>query len=159
MKTIKSFLHGSRKKYFVAIALSLLLSIEAGYSFNTQVSLKKKPFYPIVEWVLDKTVSNVDFYHAIVLCNDKNTVLLKFVNRNARSVKIAWKETFVTKTNEQKDGFAGTKELTIPPGITTPSDCSDTNIGQAIIRPGEVDPASLVEISNFIFRDITVSNP
>lgn len=160
MHTIKKRLHGNSQNYFIAIVLGLFMNVTAcsdGYATG-KISAIKNSIPPPIEWVLDKTVSNVDFYHAITACNDKNVVFLKFVNRNSTAVKISWKEIFVTKANEQKNGFAGKKVLNLAPGTTTPADCSDVNNRQAIITSSDVDPTSIVDISNFIYEDITVNN-
>ncbi|MBL0359417.1 MAG: hypothetical protein IPP72_22280 [Chitinophagaceae bacterium] len=162
MKAIINFLISNRRKHFVAMALSLFLTTASNAGnivvlHHPEVLNLDATSHPTAEWVLDKTVSNVDFYHSITACNGKNVVFLKFVNRNSQSVKISWQEIFVTSGRERREGFAGRKEMLIPTGTTTPADCADVASKKIIIRGGEVDPMSVVEIINFIYKDVTVA--
>jgi len=161
MKAITLFLPVSKHRYFAAMALSLFFTTAISYAGsgtagNTVASINNQ-LAPTGDWVLDKTVSNVDFYHAVNVCNGKNTVFLKFVNRNANAVKISWKEIFVTAHRERIEGFAGRKEMVIQPGTTTPADCNDATNKKAIIRGSEIDPMAVVDIVNFSYKDITVA--
>jgi len=114
---------------------------------------------PLPSWILDATAGNVSFYHLLISCSGKNTVFLKFENKNNYSVKISWKETFLTKqTTQQMKGFAGLKELIIPPGaILSASSCADITCKDCIIFPEKVSPAYMADIINFGFKDITAT--
>lgn len=149
-----------KSRYFFVMALSLFLLTakgNAGTPGNPVLPVLNTAFHPTGDWVLDKTVSNVDFYHSITVCNGKNVVFLKFVNRNSRSVKIGWQEIFVTASRERKEGFNGRKEMLIPTGTTTPADCTDVTAAKTIIRGGEVDPMSVVDIVSFTYKNIAVA--
>jgi hypothetical protein len=162
MKAMNGFLTGSKRKYFVVMVLGLLLISAPGFAGN----LPYKPvhqnsaginLHPSSEWVLDKTVSGVDFYHSIIVCNGKNVVFLKFVNRNRSTVKVGWNEIFITRAGQQVHGFSGRKEMVLSTGITTPGECSDAANKKTIIRGSEVDPMSVIEIVNFEYKEITVA--
>jgi hypothetical protein len=157
MKTIFSFLHHNRRKYFVVIAFNLFI-ISATLTLPVTVHSAGIAAHPGEDWVLDKTVSNVEFYHAIRVCNGKNTVFLKFVNRNTRAVKVTWKEVVLTPDRQRKEGYAGKKEMLIQPGITTTQDCADVDNKKTIVRGSELDPLSVVEIAKFMYQDITVTD-
>lgn len=157
MKAISSFLHRNRRKYFVVMAFNLFI-IFAAVSVPVTMHATGITAYPGEDWVLDKTVSNVEFYHAIRVCNGKNTVFLKFVNRNTRAVKVSWKEVVVTADRQRKEGYAGKKDLLIQPGVTTTQDCTDADNKKTIVRGAEVDPMSVVDIAGFIYKDITVTD-
>lgn len=161
MKAILAFLSGHKRKYFVAMAISLFLLNAAATAISLPGNMVANKVanttaHPTGEWVLDKTVSNVDFYHSITICNGKPVVFLKFINRNTGKVKVGWKEIFVTRTKARVLGFNGKKELLLAPGTTTPADCTDASNKKIVIHGGDVDPMSVVEITNFIFQDISV---
>ena len=167
MKAIKGFKHCNRKKFFVvlAVCLFLLSAINPASASHFRFchcsifSLIKPADKPaITEWILDKTIGNVDFYHSITVCNGKKVVFLKFNNKNSYSVKITWKEIFKIQTGEIKDGFMGKKELVLSSGITTPNDCTDVVNKKSIVLPSEIDPVFVAEILDFSFKDITVNS-
>jgi hypothetical protein len=168
MKVIKGFEFFNRKKNFVVLALCLFLSpaislaSPCGYGLYTcSLPVMMPVAHPpaITEWVLDASIGNVDFYHAITLCNGEKVVFLKFNNKNSYPVKANWKEVFKIKSGESKDGFNGKKELILAPGITTPNDCSDKANKKSIILPSEIDPALVTEILDFNFKEVTVNIP
>ena len=167
MKAIKGFKHCNRKKFFVVLAVCLFLlsainpASASHYRFChcSIFSLIKPADKPaITEWILDKTIGTVDFYHSITVCNGKKVVFLKFNNKNSYSVKITWKEIFKIQTGEIKDGFMGKKELVLSSGITTPNDCTDVVNKKSIVLPSEIDPVFVAEILDFSFKDITVNS-
>ncbi len=162
MKLITTLMSGRRRTTLLAIAVTLLVPALSCFAGNGHGRQLHRTGYsaagaPSTDWVLDKTVSNVEFYHAITVCNGKNVVLLKFINRNAATVKIGWSEIFVTRNRERKAGFDGRKEMLLPTGITTPASCEDSNNKKTILRGDEVDPLSVIDIQNFYFKDITVA--
>jgi len=158
MKAITKKLNGRCNQCFVAIFLSLLLCSVAGFAGSglLRLPVTVSTSHPAGDWVLDKTVSNVDFYHAINVCNGKNVVMLKFVNRNAGTVKVGWKEAFVTRERVRVEGFAGRKEMILQPGITTPADCADVSNKKIVIKGADVDPMSVIDIVSFNYLNITV---
>ena len=109
------------------------------------------------EWILHSTIRNVDFYYRISDCNGNNVVFLKFNNRNGKEVKISWKEIFKTQFDTQKEGFKGTKQLSLPPGETAASDCASSSVKQCIVFASQVTPAYNAEIRQFSFKNITVT--
>ncbi len=167
MKAIKGFGHYNRRKFFVVLAVCLFLFSATGWAFPSGNPWYTGPGFHLVitanepaitEWILDKSVGNVDFYHAITVCNGKKAVFLKFNNKNNYRVKVTWKEVFKIPPGEKKDGYSGKKELVLAPGITSPKDCADVANKKNIILPGEIDPLSVNEILDFSFKEITVSN-
>ena len=110
------------------------------------------------EWTLYTTVRNVDFYYRIADCSGKKVVLMKFNNRNAQRVKVTWKEVFNTQFEAQKEGFRGTKQITLPVGETSQTDCATIRVKELIVLPGQVNPSYQADIKRFNFRNITVVN-
>ena len=109
-------------------------------------------------WILDETINNVECYYKIETCNGATTVFLKFNNKNAGNVKITWEEIFATQHEKAAPGFVGKKELLLLPGSTDDYDCSGLN-ALLIIRSAQISPAYPVEVSQFKFSNITVTNP
>jgi hypothetical protein len=110
------------------------------------------------EWTLYTTVRNVDFYYRIADCSGKKVVLMKFNNRNAQRVKVTWKEVFNTQFEAQKEGFRGTKQLTLPTGETSQTDCANIRVKELVVLPGQVNPTYQADIKRFNFKNITVVN-
>jgi hypothetical protein len=112
---------------------------------------------PRINWSLNATVNNVKFYHAIVDCNGKKMVFLKFDNKNSYPVDVTWKEVFATQLEEKADGYAGKKQLTLQKGVTMPVNCADNLNKKNIISSSEVSPTYVVEIRKFDYKEISVS--
>jgi hypothetical protein len=108
-------------------------------------------------WTLDATVDNVECYYKIENCNGSTSVFLKFNNKNTGNVKITWEEIFATQHEKASPGFVGKKELILLPGSTSDYDCSGLN-ALLIIRSAQISPAYPVEVSQFKFSKITVTN-
>lgn len=108
-------------------------------------------------WVLDTIINKVAFYHKIVLCGDKNAVLLKFDNQNQTEVSISWKESFKTKQMlSNVIGFKEVKTLNVKTGLTSPNSCEDQNNISLIAGSHDVDPTFIADILDFAFIDITI---
>ncbi|MEO6584082.1 MAG: hypothetical protein ABIO05_07145 [Ferruginibacter sp.] len=107
-------------------------------------------------WVLDKTVSNVVFYHMVKVCKGENVVFLKFNNKNTSPVKISWAEVFSTQLETDRPGALGQKSLVIPSGVSSYSDCSGSSHKEFITLSTDVSPAYIAVISKFDFKNITV---
>ena len=110
-----------------------------------------------INWKLDATVNNVEFYHAIAECNGQTTVFLRFVNKNTNAVKVSWKEAVTTQMRTESHPFRGDQKLTLQPGETMENSCSGTNCKTCVITPSQVNPTYLAKIADFSFKDITVS--
>lgn len=109
-------------------------------------------------WVLDKTENNVSFYHKIEICNNQKVVFLKLNNRNAYKVEISWKNVFTTRqTKEKVDGFKGQQKLTIAPGESFATSCTDQQNRKLFIKPMDVSPTYPADITMFEFKDIIVA--
>ncbi len=109
-----------------------------------------------VTWILDKTVSQVDFYYTFKECDGQKTVFLKFNNNNSFPVKISWTEVFSTQLEKGKQGAAGQKSIVIPPGISSYSDCSNNSHKEYVTSPSQVSPTYVAVISKFEYRNVTV---
>lgn len=108
-------------------------------------------------WVLQQTVSNVDFYYMLANCDGKNVVLLKFNNKNNHKVKIAWKEVFTTQFEKGVEGINGQKQLIIDVGETFSAGCHDKKIQELIILPAQVKPTYLAQVQALAFKNISVT--
>lgn len=161
IKTLPDSLPPDKKKIFFSLTLCMLfmpLMLLAFPSKGVQTSCGMINDENNPEWILDKTVGNVDFYHRITDCDGKKAVFLKFNNKNNYKVSISWKEVFVTKQiSEKKEGFFGQKKLVILPGETSPSDCSDKKNKVCLVGPDGVSPAYGAEIKEFYYKDISVT--
>jgi len=162
-------------KYFKPFYRLLLLtlvafffSVSGNYAYSSGMdSPKKLSTQPLFdsktefveeEWVYDTTVSNIQFYHKVVLCGQKNAVFLRFVNLNKQHVNISWMEAFVTsQVPQETDGFFGEKQLLLKPGETQQTDCFNTSNPECLISFHHVNPTYLADILKFKFKDIKVS--
>lgn len=118
------------------------------------------PTNPIVtqdQWIFDKTVGNVDFYHRLADCSGQKVVFLKLNNKNSNAVHVSWKEVFATQMQAETEGFSGKKQLTLKPGESFVKDCSDSRLKELLILPTQVNPTYVVEIKQFGFKDIAVN--
>lgn len=107
-------------------------------------------------WILDKSVSQVDFYHMIKECKGEKTVFLKFNNKNTYPVKVTWTEVFATQMETGRTGVGGKKSLVIPQGESSYSDCTGSSHKELVTLSSEVSPAYVAVISKFDFQSITV---
>lgn len=110
------------------------------------------------EWVLFKTVNNVDFYYQFNDCSGKKVVFLKLNNRNKQAVKVSWKEVFTTQFEKDKTGMAGTKHLLIGTGEISAADCSNIKIKELVVLPSHVNPTYNADIQKFSITDLMVTN-
>ncbi len=107
-------------------------------------------------WILDKSVSNVDFYHMIKECNGSKVVVVKFHNKNSYHVDVNWSESFSTQLEQNVIGAKGIKNIILQPGITSFSDCSSQNHRKFMTTNDEVSLAYVAVISKFDFINIQV---
>ncbi len=107
-------------------------------------------------WILDKSVSNVDFYHMIKECNGNKVVVVKFYNKNKYNVDVNWSESFSTQLEQNVIGAKGIKNIILLPGVTSYSDCSSQNHKKFMTTKDEVSPAYVAIISKFDFINIQV---
>ena len=107
-------------------------------------------------WILDKSVSNVDFYHMIKECNGSKVVVVKFHNKNSYHVDVNWSESFSTQLEQDVIGAKGIKNIILQPGITSYSDCSAQKHKEFMTTKDEVSPAYVAVISKFDFINIQV---
>ena len=142
------------------VVLLIALVIQAVFSSFGAPGETPAPFHinQTPEWTLYTTVRNVDFYYRIADCSGRKVVLMKFNNRNAQRVKVTWKEVFNTQFEAQKEGFRGTKQLTLPTGETSQTNCANIRVKELIVLPGQVNPSYQADIKRFNFRNITVVN-
>ncbi len=139
-----------KQKNFLIIIVMLLCNQLIAQKH--QVSLPDKTEV----WILDKSISNVDFYHMIKECNGSKVVVVKFHNKNSYNVDVNWSESFSTQSEENVKGFKGVKNVMLHPGVTSFSDCSSENHKKFMTTNEEVSPAYVAVISKFDFIDVQV---
>jgi hypothetical protein len=95
------------------------------------VFTKKSFAQTSADWTLGKQSSNVKIYFKTTLCNNKETVLLKVVNRNSKTVNVNWTVW----------GKASKGSISINPNQEKEGTCTDSNnltfampVGAAIIN-------------------------
>jgi len=109
-------------------------------------------------WQLKSSMNGVQFFSALTNCNGNPAVILKFVNTTQNEMKISWKEAFQVKESTTKtEAFYGAKELVVLPGDTYATGCSEVKNRKCLILPEDAIPTQKVTITDFEFRDITVS--
>ena len=108
------------------------------------------------EWILDKTVNNVECYYMRTECNGKIAVFLKFINKNNYKVKIGWKETITTQLEKNANGFGGPKQIVLSKLETAENNCKVTKFKEGRILPEDVSPTYIADIKAFEFTDIKV---
>lgn len=106
-----------------------------------------------IRWKHDATVSHVDFYHAIIDCNNQKVVLLRFENHNSFQVRVNWKDVIKTQMRTEEKP----QELTIAPGKTLAQNCADNVCKSCIISPDKVSPTYAVKIMDYSFKEISIS--
>jgi hypothetical protein len=108
-------------------------------------------------WVLDKTVSNVDFYYRIATCNNESVVFLKLENRNDFPAKVSWEEVYATRqVPEKRNGKNGVKTMLLPAGITVQDNCENIVHRECIILPDEVSSSYKAIVDAFEFTSVRV---
>ncbi|WP_181304439.1 hypothetical protein [Rufibacter sp. XAAS-G3-1] len=150
----------SRINYFILclspILLILILFVSA-FAFNPN---KANIDPSATKWVFHSEVKGVKIYYQINTCEKQSVVFLKFNNTNSKKVSVTWKEAFYTKqVPEEKDSHKGTKQLTLPPGETSQSDCSAVRIKECITFSHEAIPTYIADITEFKIKDIHVTTP
>lgn len=110
------------------------------------------------EWVLDKTVGQVDCFYRFEQCNGEKVVFLKFHNRNAYTINISWGEEFTTdqQTAKRKKN-ATASSLTLQPGEIVFAGCHETANRALFVRPGDLNPTYLPSVSTFSFSQVNVT--
>jgi len=139
----------------IGISLLLLIFLLLFYSFSNKPVFAKPRATDA--WVLDKIVSNVEFYHMIGDCDGKKKVFLKFSNKNNCKVKISWKESFDTQLEKHAKGFAGQKQIVLAKGEFVQGGCKTSNFKEVVIQPEQITPTYPAEVRAFEFVDIKVT--
>lgn len=139
---------------FIGVFTCLLFTVCIHLNLSAQDNKPAKQ-----TWVSDGSKNNVSFYHTIANCNGESVVLLKFINKNSRPVKIQYTQLFKTsKVPEMKEGFKKRIEILLPVGETLASGCTDEKREQLIITSKDVSLSYKAEIIDFRFSDITVAS-
>ena len=110
-----------------------------------------------LNWQHDKTVGGVELYYAISPCKGSSAVFLKMNNKNKYPVEVSWKEVFETQAEKAAEGYGGVKKIVIQPGETFESDCDNPIHRELVALAGNVIPTYIAIISNFNYKDVTVS--
>lgn len=154
----RKFITGSLQKrkwlghlfnFFLIILIALLFSF----------TLEKENFNGGIasgEWILDKTVSNVEFYYMSTECKGKKTVFLKFVNKNSYKVKVSWNEIFSTQMEKNINGKAGRKQIVLSGSETAENNCNTIKFKEGRIFAEDVRPTYVAEILSFEFSKIII---
>ena len=109
-----------------------------------------------LNWQLETTVNGVEFYYAISKCNTENVVFLKMKNKNNYNVQVSWKEVFQTQLEKNKETGVE-KKITILPGETFESDCTNIVHPELVIFSSQINPTYIVSISKFNYKNIMIS--
>ena len=109
-------------------------------------------------WVLDKSVGNVDLYYKISECNGEKVIFLKFDNKNNYDVKVAWKEAVADKTSGKVVlCYYGEKNLTLSPGVKLQDGCGSVVSPECMINLKTAIPTHPVDPLNLEFNEVTIS--
>ncbi len=145
----------SYSKLQSSFRLCLLIVIIFSISFKGYSNL----FLPLpqnLNWQLETTVNGVEFYYAISKCNTENVVFLKMKNKNNYNVQVSWKEVFQTQLEKNKETGVE-KKITILPGETFESDCTNIVHPELVIFSSQINPTYIVSISKFNYKNIMIS--
>ena len=135
------------KKFTKLIILFSILCMTASISLKAQTN-----------WTQDQTLNGVKCYHKIEQCNGVNVVFLKFDNTTNGILYISWKEVFNTQLENNIEGWKGVKQMTLAPGVTEQSNCSDNRTPSCLLVPLDASPAYPAVISNFSFSNLSVTS-
>jgi len=139
-------------KKAILFSIMLTLSIFLGNKSMASVSGDDN------NWVLNKSVGNVDLYYKISECNGEKVIFLKFDNKNNYSLKITWKEAIADKVfGNVVDCHYGEKQLTLPPGVTVQDGCSSISCPECQINMRTAIPTHEADPLNLEFKEVTVS--
>ncbi len=165
---MKKQLHQKKWLSMAFLIPALVLSFSA-FNLNAKPTSFNEPNIPVhlellpnfaagtATWTLDATVNDVECYYKIENCNGSTIVFLKFNNKNANNVKITWNEVYTTQLEKAAPGFFGQRELVLLPGVTSEYDCNGVH-EVLVLRTAQISPAYPVEVKQFNFSNITVTN-
>ncbi|MFT3750043.1 MAG: hypothetical protein QM768_17125 [Agriterribacter sp.] len=145
----------SSAKLKSSFRVCLVIIIIFSFSLKSHSSL----FLPLqqnLNWQLETTVNGVEFYYAISKCNTENVVFLKMKNKNNYNVQVSWQEIFQTQLEKNKE-TGMEKKITILPGETSASDCTNINHSELVIFSSKINPTYVVSILKFNYKNIQVS--
>lgn len=108
-------------------------------------------------WKLGTSLNKVDFYYSISVCNGKQVVFLKFINRNTKAATITFKEALKTSAGTEEASFEGRKKIVVQPGETLAQNCSDNKCQECILLPARAVPTHKINVQDFAFREIQVT--
>lgn len=137
----------------VNLKISLLLALAVVTSISAFAFGKKD----VLNWKLDASVNNVDFYHAISVCNGKQVVFLKFVNKNTRAATVTFKEALKTSADKEEISFEGKKKFIVQPGETLAQNCSENDCKECILLPERAIPTHKVNVQDFAYKELKVT--
>ena len=76
---------------------------------------------------------------------------------NKKQVEVSWREVFKTQLEEHVESYLGEKTLVVKPGETTETNYETPVRKELVVYPKQVTPTYLVDISNFNYQSIKVS--
>ena len=136
-----------KRKVFMLFVLAVVVSIST-FAFGR---------YETPNWKLDATVKNVDFYHAVSVCNNKKAVFLRFVNKNSKPVTVSFTEVLKTSAGTNEIPLGGKKKITLQPGETLATNCSENTCAECLLLPEQAVPTHKVEVKDFEFKELQVN--
>ena len=160
MKNLKKQTPHPYFRHLFGLIIFFLLSVSKNFAAVENPGNNAPTEVTKEQWVFHSEVQGVKVYYQVSTCQNNSVVYLKFDNTNNRSVRITWKEVFITKqVPEEREGILGQKQLTLAPGITSQSDCAQINIKECVTLAYQALPAYKADIVKFNLKDISVTNP
>ena len=165
MNSNRKFTKNKVGLFFMIFALTLFV-----FSFFISFSSVSSPAYASIyniettraddlshaKWILDNEEQQVEFYHCLINCGGKAVVFLKFNNKNDHPVNISWKGVLTVSEGIAKENTFSKKELLIPPGITTPADCTEAVNKLMILLPSNVATVAMQQWVDYSFKEVRV---
>lgn len=135
------------RKFAAMLAFFVVLSISAfAFSQNNTPA-----------WKLNASINNVDFYYSISVCNGKQVVFLRFVNKNTKAATITFKEALKTSAGTEEASIEGKKKIVIQPGETFAQSCSENNCNDCMLLPERAVPTHKINVQDFVFKEIKIT--
>jgi hypothetical protein len=108
------------------------------------------------KWTRVANSSNVEVYYQLAPCNGSETLFVRFVNRNDAPVTVRWKERFDTQLETNVSGREESKELLLPVGETSVTDCEQAAPPACRIAVSQLVPHYRATIKGFRVTDVVV---
>lgn len=134
----------NKKIYFLILIFALILSFPQKVQAQVNSDWQLIGLTPAGYNVLD----GVEALFQINVCDGKDVIYIKFINRNVYSVKVEWVDAVFTEELKwiNKDNVADKKTLTIPANGEVKGECSNSTT-DVLMKSGK---ELVVEMKNFV---------